>query len=85
MPCCGSGGAPSLHGVSCCPPQVSERLAPPARAITPPAAPAVFAAPADLPAQPVPAPRAAELPSPGGPLLLHEGVGLYTLNATFLI
>jgi hypothetical protein len=85
MSCCGSGGAPSLHPVSCCQPQVSERLAPPARAITAPAVPAVLSAPADSPSQPVPAPHVAELPSPGGPLLLHEGVGLYTLNATFLI
>ena len=85
MPCCGSGGAPSLHPVSCCRPQLSERMAPPARAITAPAVPAVLAAPADFPAQPVPAPRAAEAPTPGGPPLLHEGVGLYTLNAAFLI
>jgi hypothetical protein len=84
MPCCGSGGAPSLHPVSCCQPQVSERLAPPAPAITPPAAPAVLPAPADpLSAQPAPAPRTAELPLAPPPL--HEGIGLYTLNATFLI
>lgn len=84
MFCCGSGGAPALRAASCCQSQVSALLAPPARAIAPPVAPAVLSAPAALPSQPAPAPRAAELPPPGPPLL-HEGIGLYTLHSVFLI
>src|SRR5437764_3920378 len=83
MPCCGSGGAPSLHAVSCCQPQASAPVSPPSQGLTPPTAPAALAAPApaDLPSQPAAAPQPAELPPAPPPL--HEGIGLYTLNAAF--
>ena len=81
MPCCGHGGAPALHAVSCCRPQASAPLPQTAQGVTP--APALLSAPAALSVQTVPAPRVAE-PVPVPPPL-HEGVGLYTLNSTFLI
>jgi len=88
MPCCGSGGgANSLRDASCCRLQASAPLSPlsqPVRVVTPPPTAAVLSAPADLPSEPVPAPRTVELP-PALPPPLHEGIGLYTLNATFLI
>lgn len=84
MPCCASGGGvASVHAASCCRTHAAAPLAQPAQAVAPSVAPAVLPAPAALPSEPVPALRIAELPPVPPPL--HEGVGLYTLNATFLI
>ena len=82
-PCCRPGAAPAMRGASCC--ETLEAAAPvrPAPAVAP--APAVSlspAAPVELPFAPAAAAPLAALPDPPP---LHEGIGLYTLYATFLI
>ena len=84
MPCCASGGAPAVHAASCCRPPAAAPSSQPAQGVTPEAAvPAVVSAPLHLSPRPAPVPRTPELPPAPPPL--HEGIGLYTLNATFLI
>ena len=85
MPCCHpAGGAPTVKARSCC--ETLETLAPVqvSRAVQPaPAGPVALAAPLALPAEPL---AARPLPAPPpAPPPLHEGVGLYTLHAVFLI
>lgn len=84
MPCCHpGGGAPTVKARSCC--ETLETLAPVqvSQAVQPaPAGPVALAAPLALPAEPL---AARPLPAPPGPPLLHEGIGLYTLHAVFLI
>ena len=83
--CCLSGGAaPAVRTASCCetlrtaaPVETSRAVAPsPAMALVP-------APPVELPGATATSAPMAELPL--GPPLLHEGIGLYTLHAAFLI
>jgi hypothetical protein len=84
MPCCQSSGAPAVKATSCCETVKTLAPVPAARAIEPSAsAPVALAAPLALPAEPL-AERPLWAPHPSPPLL-HEGVGLYTLNSVFLI
>lgn len=95
---CTSQPAPALsncHGSHCAPAAIEARIdcCGHAETATPPAAPRVAAAsihpgvPAAVPALPVrpTAPRSAAFNAPSEPPPLHEGVGLYTLHAAFLI
>ncbi len=83
--CCLSGGSvPAMRTASCCetlraaaPVETSSAVAPsPAMAFAP-------APPVELPGAAVAAVPIAELPLSSPPL--HEGIGLYTLHAAFLI
>jgi hypothetical protein len=83
--CCLSAGiAPSMRTASCCetlraaaPVETSRAVAPsPAMAFAP-------APPVELPGAAVAAAPIADLPLGSPPL--HEGIGLYTLHAAFLI
>lgn len=83
--CCLSAGiAPSMRAASCCetlraaaPVETSRAVAPsPAMAFAP-------APPVELPGAAVAAAPITELPLSSPPL--HEGIGLYTLHAAFLI
>jgi hypothetical protein len=83
--CCLSGGAaPALRTASCC---ESLRTAAPvetSRAVAP--SPAMAFAPAPPVELPDAAVTSAPIAEPTlGPPLLHEGIGLYTLHAAFLI
>ena len=80
---CFDRAAPAMRGASCC--ETLKAAAPvrPAPAVA--QAPAVSlspAAPVELPFAPAAAAPLAALPDPPP---LHEGIGLYTLHATFLI
>src|SRR5262245_12888347 len=83
--CCLSGGAaPAVRTASCCetlrtaaPVETSRAVAPAVAMALSPAPPAV------LPVAPVLSAPLAELPLSPPPL--HEGIGLYTLHAAFLI
>ncbi len=81
-PCCRPGAVPMVGAPSCCP---ALRAAPPEEAL--PAVPPVPAALVATAAVELPGETVAELaPEPlPDPPPLHEGVGLYTLHATFLI
>lgn len=85
MPCChpATNSASVVRAASCCP-AVEAATPQPAQGINlPAAAPLTLAAPLALPAEPLaerPAPEPPATPPP-----LHEGIGLYTLNAVFLI
>jgi hypothetical protein len=84
MSCCHSSAAPTIKAPPCCP---TVKTLPPAlasRPVEPPApVPAVLAVPFALPAELRPEPP---LPATSSvPPFLHEGVGLYTLHAVFLI
>ncbi|MFL6234890.1 MAG: hypothetical protein ACJ76N_17280, partial [Thermoanaerobaculia bacterium] len=84
MPCCQSSGAPTIKAPSCCETVRTLAPVPAARAVEPSAsAPVALAASLALPAEPL-AERPLFAPPPAPPLL-HEGVGLYTLNSVFLI
>lgn len=82
-PCCLPPAAPMVGAPSCCP---AMQAAAPEEALpaTVPPAPTVLIATAavELPAET--AARVAPEPLPDFPPL-HEGIGLYTLHATFLI
>ena len=84
MSCCHASTAPTIKAPSCC--EALKALAPiqASRAVKPDAsAPVALAAPLAIPAEPLAA-RPLWAPPPAPPLL-HEGVGLYTLNSVFLI
>jgi hypothetical protein len=84
MPCCQSSGAPMVKAPPCCETFKTPAPVPASRAVEPSVtAPVVLAAPLALPAEPL-AERPLWAPHPSPPLL-HEGVGLYTLNSVFLI
>lgn len=84
MPCCQSSGAPTVKAPSCCEAVKTLAPAPASRAIEPSAsAPVALAAPLSLPAEPLADPPL--FAPPPVPPLLHEGIGLYTLHAVFLI
>lgn len=82
-PCCRPDTVRTIGAASCCPTLQAARPEEAPRAITPPA-PVVPAAipPVELPGEAVvqPAPKPLLGPPP-----LHEGIGLYTLHAAFLI
>ena len=84
MPCCHpGGGSPTVKAPSCCEVFKTFAPAPVSWAVQPASsAPVSLAAPLALLAEPL-----AERPlsAPPGPPLLHEGVGLYTLHAVFLL
>jgi len=84
MPCCQSSGAPTVKAPSCCETFKTPAPVPASRAVEPSAsAPVALAAPLVLATEPR-AERPLPVPHPAPPLL-HEGVGLYTLHAVFLI
>jgi len=84
MPCCQSSGAPAVREPSCCETVKTPAPVPASRAVEPAvSAPVAVAAPVALAAKPL-AERPLWAPHPLPPLL-HEGVGLYTLNSVFLI
>ncbi|HEX6864740.1 MAG TPA: hypothetical protein VF414_18055, partial [Thermoanaerobaculia bacterium] len=68
--CCG-------HGESATPPAVPQASAAPVQSVAPASLPALPVRPAAL--------LVAAFHAPGEPPPLHEGVGLYTLHAAFLI
>jgi hypothetical protein len=82
-PCCRPGAAPAMRGASCCETLEAAAPVPASRAVAP--APAVSlapSAPVALPIEPAASDPPAALPDPPP---LHEGIGLYTLHAAFLI
>ena len=82
MSCCHPSTAPAVKAPPCC--GTVKTPAPASRAIGPSvSAPVALAAPLALPAEPL-AERPLQAPHPPPPLL-HEGVGLYTLHAVFLL
>jgi len=84
MPCCQSSGSPTVKAAPCCETVKTPAPALAPRAVEPTAsAPVALIAPLALPAEPLPE-RPLPAPPPAPPLL-HEGVGLYTLNSVFLI
>jgi hypothetical protein len=84
MPCCQASDAPTVKAPSCCEALKTLAPAPASRAVQPaPFVTVALAAPLALPAEPL-AERPHPAPPPAPPLL-HEGIGLYTLHAVFLI
>jgi hypothetical protein len=84
-PCCPQNGAsPAIRANGCCSRLRTAVPAETSRAVAPPS-PSSFspAPPAALPGAPAAAEPIAEPPL--SPPLLHDGVGLYTLHAAFLI
>jgi hypothetical protein len=81
--CCPKSAALSVRAVSCCetvqaaPAEMSRGIRPPAPMFL------ALAAPLALPSEPLAEPRASG--PPASPPPLYEGIGLYTLNSTFLI
>lgn len=81
--CCPQSAALAVRAASCCE-TVQAAAAETSRAIRPPAPVLLaLAAPLALPSEPLAEPRAVE--PPASPPPLHEGIGLYTLHAAFLI
>jgi hypothetical protein len=85
LPCCRpSGPAPVLRTASCCEALAAAAPIDTSQAVRPPLSVFLAAAvPVSTSSQAVFEPPINELPST--PPLLYEGIGLYTLNATFLI
>src|SRR3954454_5733269 len=84
MPCCQSSATPMVKAPPCCGTVKTPAPVPASRAVEPSAsAPVALAAPLVLATEPR-AERPLVVPHPAPPLL-HEGVGLYTLHAVFLI
>jgi hypothetical protein len=84
MPCCQSSGVPTVKAPPCCETFKTPAPVPVSRAVEPSVtAPVATAAPVALAVEPL-AERSLRAPHPPAPLL-HEGVGLYTLNSVFLI
>jgi len=83
--CCRpQGAAPAVRAASCCETVQAAAPAETSRGIRPPAPMFLaLAAPLALPSEPLAEPRASG--PPASPPPLYEGIGLYTLNATFLI
>jgi len=84
MPCCQSSGAPTVKAPPCCGTVKTPAPVPVSRTVEPSVvAPVALAIPFVLATESrVERPLFAPHPSPP---LLHEGVGLYTLHAVFLI
>ncbi|HEY2293456.1 MAG TPA: hypothetical protein VGM86_22360 [Thermoanaerobaculia bacterium] len=84
MPCCQSSATPMVKAPPCCGTVKTPAPVPASRAVEPFAsAPVALAAPVVLALEPR-VERPFRAPHPAPPLL-HEGVGLYTLHAVFLI
>jgi hypothetical protein len=83
MSCCHSGDSPAIKAPSCCESLKPLAPLPASRAVVPSSPVAVALAAPDLPGEPMTAAPAPE--PPPSPPLLHEGIGLYTLNSVFLI
>jgi len=85
LPCCRThSAAPAMRAASCCETLKAGASAETSRAVRPPASVLfVLVTPLALLAEPVSPPTVAALVSEPPPL--HEGIGLYTLHATFLI
>jgi hypothetical protein len=82
MPCCQSSGAPTVKAPPCC---GTFKAPVPASQVVGPSVPAPVMLPAPLGLTMEPGvERPLRAPHPAPPLL-HEGVGLYTLHAVFLI
>jgi hypothetical protein len=82
--CCPQSATSSVRAASCCETVQAAAPAETSRGIRPPAPVLLaLAAPLALPSEPLAEPRASG--PPASPPPLHEGIGLYTLHAAFLI
>ncbi len=83
MSCCRTGDSLAIKAPSCCESLKTLAPLPGSRAVASSSPVAVALTALDLPGEPLAAAPTPEPPS--APPLLHEGIGLYTLNSVFLI